>query len=71
MGTLILIDETLAVLTDRGELALIHASPKGMEENARFQVLGGKTNWTPPTYANGRMHCRSSEGIWVCLSMGR
>ena len=71
VGTLILIDQTLAVLTDRGELALIDASPKGMEEHARFQVLGGKTNWTPPTYANGRMHCRSSGGSWVCLAMGR
>jgi hypothetical protein len=34
-----------------------------------MQVLGGKENWIPPTYANGRMHCRSSDGDWVCLAM--
>ena len=70
VGTLILIDETLAVLSDRGELGLVPASPKGFKELARFQILGGKNNWTPPAYANGRMHCRSSSGRWVCLSMG-
>ncbi len=71
VGTVILIDQTLAVLSDRGELALIDASPDGLNEIARFQVLGGKNNWTPPTYANGRMHCRSSAGTWVCLAMGK
>ena len=69
VGTLILIDNTIAVLSDRGELSLVNASPSGFNEMASFQVLGGKSNWTPPTYANGRMHCRSSTGEWVCLFM--
>jgi len=69
VGTLILIDKTLVVLSDRGELSLVNASPSGFNEMANFQVLGGKNNWTPPTYANGRMHCRSSSGTWICLSM--
>ena len=71
VGTVILIDQTLAVLSDRGELALVKASPNGFEELARFHVLGGKNNWTPPSYANGRMHCRSSSGSWVCLAMAK
>lgn len=71
VGTVILINKTLAVLSDRGELALVDASPDGFNEVARFQVLGGKNNWTPLTYANGRMHCRSSSGTWVCLAMGK
>lgn len=71
VGTLILIDQTLAVLSDRGELALVEATPDAFNELARFQVIGGKNNWTPPTYANGRMHCRSSSGTWVCLAMGK
>jgi outer membrane protein assembly factor BamB len=69
VGTLILIDKTIVVLSDRGELSLVNASPSGFNEMANFQVLSGKNNWTPPTYANGRMHCRSSSGEWVCLSM--
>ena len=71
VGTVILIDKTLAVLSDRGELALVKASSNGFNELVRFHVLGGKNNWTPPSYANGRMHCRSSSGSWVCLSMGK
>ena len=71
VGTVILIDNTLAVLSDRGELALVHATPKSFSEIARFHVIGGKNNWTPPTYSNGRMYCRSSNGAWVCLSMGK
>ena len=63
VGTLILINKTLAVLSDRGELSLVDASPSGFNEVANFHVLGGKNNWTPPTYANGKMHCRSSSGI--------
>jgi len=71
VGTVILIDKTLAVLSDRGELALVKASSNGFNELVRFHVLGGKNNWTPLSYANGRMHCRSSSGSWVCLSMGK
>ena len=71
VGTVILINNTLAVLSDRGEIALIEATADRFNEMARFQVLGGKNNWTPPSYANGRMYCRSSTGMWVCLSMGK
>ena len=59
------------MLSDRGEIALIEATADRFNEMARFQVLGGKNNWTPPSYANGRMYCRSSTGMWVCLSMGK
>ena len=69
VGTVILVADKLVVLSDRGELAIVNASSKGFDEIARFQVLGGKNNWTPPTYSNGRMHCRSSSGTWVCLDM--
>jgi len=58
-------------LSDRGELALLKADSEQFSELARFQILPGKNNWTPPAYANGRMHCRSSSGRWVCLAMGK
>ena len=70
LGTLILVDDNLVILSDRGEITLAKANPLSFQELARFQVLGGKQNWTPPTYANGRMHCRSSKGKWICLQMG-
>ena len=71
VGTLILVDQTLVILSDEGALTLANATHEKFEEFESFQVLPGKLNWTPPTYANGRMHCRGSQGRWVCLAMGK
>jgi len=71
LGSVILVENKLVILSDRGELVLADANHYKFQELARFQVLSGKENWTPPTYANGRMHCRSSRGKWVCLKMGK
>ena len=70
LGSVILVENKLVILSDRGELVVADANHYRFQELARFQVLSGKENWTPPTYANGRMHCRSSRGKWVCLKMG-
>ena len=70
LGTVLLVENRLVILSDRGELTLAEANHYNFRELARFQILSGKENWTPPTYANGRMHCRSSQGKWVCLKMG-
>ena len=53
LGTVILVDDTLVVLSRKGELALIEANAEKYSERARFQVLSGKENWIPPTYSNG------------------
>ena len=70
VGSVILVDGTLVILSDSGKLALAEASPSGYREKASFQVLGGKEGWTPPSYANGRLYCRSNKGEVVCLGMG-
>ena len=70
LGTVLLVRDTLVILSDRGELCLAEANNRQFIELARFQVLSGKNNWTPPTYLNGKMHCRNSKGNWVCLKMG-
>tara|TARA_B100001093_G_scaffold52895_1_gene44899 strand:+ start:463 stop:1689 length:1227 start_codon:yes stop_codon:yes gene_type:complete len=69
VGSIILVQDTLVVLSDEGTLTLVATNPRFYQELANFQVLPGKNNWTPPTYSSGRMHCRSSGGTWVCLSM--
>ena len=56
-------------MSDQGEVVFTNASSSGYKELSRFQILGGKDNWIPPSYANGRLHCRSSDGDWVCLSL--
>ena len=70
LSSIILVGKTLVVLSEKGELALIEANPTKFTEHANFQVLSGKDNWIPPTYANGRLYCRSSDGDLICLRMG-
>ena len=70
LGTVILVRDTLVIMSDEGQLSLVHANPNKFEELFQVQVLSGKSNWIPPTYVKGRMHCRSAKGNWVCLAMG-
>ncbi len=71
LGTVLLVQDTLVILSDTGELCLAKADPNKFADLARFQVLSGKNNWTPPTYIKGMMFCRSSKGRVVCLQMGK
>ena len=49
----------LVVLTERGDVALVRATPDGHEELARFAAIGGKT-WNTPTIADGRLFVRNT-----------
>ncbi len=57
-GSLILADGRLVVLSDRGKLLLITASPEGYEEQGTTQALEGRS-WTAPTVAGGRLYVRN------------
>jgi len=57
----------LAVLTDKGELALVEAKPAAHRELARLKVLDGKT-WNHPVIARGRLYARNGEEI-ACLEL--
>jgi outer membrane protein assembly factor BamB len=70
VGTVIRVGETLVILSDRGEIALVAADPSAFKELSRFPVLRGTEIWTPPTYANGLLYCRNKEGDLICLRMG-
>jgi outer membrane protein assembly factor BamB len=59
-GSLIIADEKLLVLSDRGKLAMIEATPKGFNELAQAQVLEGKS-WTSPTLADGKIYLRNHK----------
>lgn len=66
-GSLILADGHLIVLSDRGELVLVEATPEKYVEKGRKQVLTGKT-WTPPALAGSRLYLRDMESM-VCLDL--
>lgn len=61
-GQVLLVEnsEVLIVLTEKGELALVKASPSAFEEIARIPAIKGKT-WNHPVIANGRLFVRNAE----------
>lgn len=61
-GSLVAADDLLFVLSDRGLLALVEASPEGYKELGRVQALDGRA-WTSPSLANGRLFIRDMDEI--------
>jgi len=59
-GALIVADDKLLVLSDRGRLALIAASEESFRQLAVAQVLNGKS-WTSPTISEGRLYLRNQK----------
>ncbi len=57
-GSLIYADGHLIVLSDRGRLVQIEATPESYVEKGRVQALDGKC-WTAPTLAGGKLYLRS------------
>ena len=49
----------LIVTSDKGEVALVKASPDAYTEVARFEALKGQT-WNYPALASGRLLVRNS-----------
>jgi outer membrane protein assembly factor BamB len=66
-GGVILADNRLLVLTDRGEVVLVDPQPAGYKELARSKAVEGKC-WNHPVIAAGRLYVRSTkEG--ACLEL--
>ncbi|HKI03838.1 MAG TPA: PQQ-binding-like beta-propeller repeat protein [Thermoanaerobaculia bacterium] len=61
-GSLILAGGHLIVLSDRGKLALLPATPEEYRELGSAQVLDGKC-WTSPSLADGRLYVRNEEQL--------
>lgn len=61
-GSLLLADGHLAVLSDRGKLALVEATPAAYKEKGSVEILSGKC-WTAPTLANGKLYVRNEEQL--------
>lgn len=63
-GSLILADGLLFVLSDRGVLSLVEATPSGYVEKGKLQAMEGKT-WTAPTLSNGKLFLRDEDEMVV------
>ena len=66
-GNVILVGEHIVALSDKGEVALVKATPQRYEEVSRADVLDGKC-WSSPAFAGGRIYVRSTEE-GVCLDV--
>ena len=66
-GSLILADGHLIALGEKGNLALVEATPEEYREKASFQVLDGRC-WAQPTFLDGRLYVRDEEEL-VCLNV--
>ncbi len=61
-GSLILADGHLVVLSDRGKLMLIEASPEGFKQTGETQALDDTdVNWTAQSLSNGRLYLRNHQ----------
>jgi outer membrane protein assembly factor BamB len=68
VGSLMLADGKLIVLSDAGKLTIVEATPTGYKELASAQILEGKC-WTMPVLANGRIYARNAIGDFVCVDV--
>jgi outer membrane protein assembly factor BamB len=66
-GSLLLADGHLIVLSERGRLLLVQATPAEYKEIASAEVLQGKC-WTMPTLVNGKLYVRNQKEM-ACLSL--
>lgn len=61
-GSLLLADDVLVVLSDKGKLALVDAQPDKYNELASSQVLSGKC-WTMPSFSQGKVYLRNHKSL--------
>jgi outer membrane protein assembly factor BamB len=70
LGSLMVADGKLIILSDKGELVIAEASGEGFKQLAAGQVLRGPC-WTVPVLANGRICARSKTGTLSCSTFGK
>lgn len=68
-GQMLLLPEhdQLLVLSEKGELVAVAASPKGHEEMGTFPAVKGKT-WNHPVISHGRLYVRNGEEM-ACFKL--
>ena len=58
---------TLLILTEKGDVVLLEATPEGKREIARIKAINGKT-WNHPVIAHGKLFVRNAQEA-VCFQL--
>jgi outer membrane protein assembly factor BamB len=66
-GALMLAGGKLVIASEKGDLIIAEASNEKYVPLARVPAAVGQ-NWTAPVLANGKVYCRNSKGLLVCLT---
>ena len=67
-GSLVAAQGHLFVLGEKGDLAVVEATPDEYREKGRMQAFDSGKAWTPPALAHGRLYVRDLENI-ACLDI--
>ncbi|MFQ5423456.1 MAG: PQQ-binding-like beta-propeller repeat protein [Phycisphaerae bacterium] len=67
-GSLLLVDDHLLVLSERGELALVRATPDSFEELGRIRIFANRT-WNNFVVVDGRLLARNHKEM-ACYTVG-
>lgn len=66
-GQILLVEDTLLIQAENGDLALVKADPQAYRELAHMPALNGKT-WNNPTLAGNRLLVRNAEEA-ICYEL--
>jgi outer membrane protein assembly factor BamB len=70
LGSLMVADGKLIILSEDGEIVIAEASGEGFKQLAAGQALRGPC-WTVPVLANGRIYARNKTGTLSCATFGK
>ncbi len=67
-GSLMVADDKLLILSDKGTLAIAKATPRQFDEEKSAKILSGRC-WTVPILLDGKVYARNARGQLVCVRL--
>ena len=70
-GSLMVADNKIIALDEKGTLYFARAVPEKYEELARFKTGLKQLCWTQPVLANGTIYCRNDKGTLIAIDVSK
>lgn len=70
-GSLIIVSGKIVYLTEKGTIFVAEAKPDGYKEILKQENMLTGICWTPPSFAGGKLFCRSASGMLACFEIGK